>query len=536
MLSTSAIRTTNRGTETRHSGIDQTGLAKTKLLAVQRNAEQGANNGNSPVRVNDPNLDYEASRFTGFTQSETSSAWCGDTVVVGFNDSSAFAHTVLLHQAEAISLSGVAVSHDGGASFVGFPFLNPGPAINPGSPFFDSELAGDPVVVCSDPSNFTYASIQIQIPVDSNGNTLAAFTGMAVNHSSDGGVTWQDPVTVIQKDLNSHFLDKEWLAVDPNNPGRMYMSYTDFQVHGTESDCMISGVIGIDAGPDASIELVSSTDGGHTWSVPVRLARQCSLDFFQNLSGTQVAIGSQGQVYVAYSQIDGKDVHVKLRRSDDGGISFGPETEVAHANSVSSLGFDNLQGNFRTNAFPSLAVDNSKSSSRGTVYLVWTSATRPPIPDILSTFFGIDDGFSFGDIVFSASADGGTTWTAPKVVSPTPSSFKGAGRDQFMAGIAVDGRGTVAVCYSDRRNDPNNFLIDHFCSVSNDQGGHFKDIRQTPVNWTPSEFTDGILNDAYMGDYDAVSSDATGMRTGFFSTFQVQNNLNPDVFGTRIQP
>jgi hypothetical protein len=38
-----------------------------------------------------------------------------------------------------------------------------------------------------------------------------------------------------------------------------------------------------------------------------------------------------------------------------------------------------------------------------------------------------------------------------------------------------------------------------------------------------------------MGDYDAVSSDGTGTNPGFFNTFQVQSNTNPDVFGVRIQ-
>jgi hypothetical protein len=37
-----------------------------------------------------------------------------------------------------------------------------------------------------------------------------------------------------------------------------------------------------------------------------------------------------------------------------------------------------------------------------------------------------------------------------------------------------------------------------------------------------------------MGDYDAVSVDATGVNAGFFSTFQIQTNTNPDVFGMRL--
>lgn len=37
-----------------------------------------------------------------------------------------------------------------------------------------------------------------------------------------------------------------------------------------------------------------------------------------------------------------------------------------------------------------------------------------------------------------------------------------------------------------------------------------------------------------MGDYEGVSSEATRSRPGFFSSFQVQRNGNPDVFGSRL--
>src|ERR1700730_14891549 len=43
-----------------------------------------------PVSNPDPELSF---RITGFTQSETSTAWCGSNVVVGFNDSGSFVET-----------------------------------------------------------------------------------------------------------------------------------------------------------------------------------------------------------------------------------------------------------------------------------------------------------------------------------------------------------------------------------------------------------------------------------------------------------
>ena len=515
--------------------------ARAKLLASGSQSQVAS--GASPlVPVSDRSFDYDATRFTGFTQSETSSAWCGNNIVTGFNDSAAFAHTVLLHQAAAISLSGVAVSHDRGRSFVGLPFLNPGPALNPGSPFFDSELAGDPSIVCSDPQHFAYASIQTQVPVDSQGNVIAAFAEMAVNRSSDGGVTWDDPITVAKKDLNSHFLDKEWLAVDPHNPNNLYLTYTDFQAHGTEQDCRSGGLLGgsnTETGPDVSLELVASKDGGATWGAPVRFGRKCNLSVFENLSGTQVVVGRRGTVYVAYTFVrDGGEIaEIRFRRSHDGGVTFGPEIVAGLAASAATPSSRNLQGNFRTNMFPTLAVDNSAGPHSGTLYLVWTDASRHSVLDLWAGFISIngDARFLLGDIVISRSVDQGITWSPAKLVSPTPATFKGAGRDQFMAGVAVDPLGNLAVCYSDRRNDLNNFLVDHYCSVSRDGGNTFRDIRETPASFTPNTFTDIIINPSYMGDYDTVSTDSTGASTGFFSTFQIVTRGNPDVFGFELQ-
>jgi hypothetical protein len=506
--------------------------ARAKLLAIANVAHGTLSHAAGPLMVNDPNFDYDTTRFTGFTQSETSSAWCGNNIVVGFNDSAAFAHTAVQRQAAAISLSGVAVSHDGGSSFVGLPFLNPGPALNPGSPFFDSELSGDPVLVCSDPQHFAYANIQLQIPVDSQGNVIAAFAEMAVSRSSDGGVTWDDPVTVVKKDLNFHFLDKEWLAVDPRNPNNLYVTYTDFQSHGVEPDC-VGGTVGIDAGPDVSLEMVASKDGGLTWSDPVRFGRRCNLQIGENLSGTQVVVGRHGEVYVAYTAIldFGADAQILVRRSEDGGASFGPEVVAGTAIPAANPLSPQLQGFFRTNVFPSLAVDLRS----GALYLAWTDASRTQIDDLLIDFFSGSGGFAFGDIVFSRSLNGGNNWSPQVLVSPTPANFQGAGRDQFMSGVAVDPVGNVAVCYSDRRNDPNNFLVDHYCSVSHDRGTTFADTRETPTSWTPNAFTDGILNPVYMGDYDTVTADATGANAGFFNTFQIQTNGNPDVFGFKVR-
>ncbi len=481
-----------------------------------------------PVAVNDADLDYQFSRFAGFTQSETSSAWCGNNIVTGFNDSGALLRSVL-DQVGGQSFTGVATSPDRGRSFVGLPFLNPGN--DPGT-----FLGGDPVVVCSDPQNLFYSSLYQHVTLDAQGNVLSAVAGVSLSHSTSGGLVWGDPIPASTKDANFHFLDKEWLAIDPQNPQNLYVTYTDFGAHNSDSTCNDNVQPGGENnGPDVHIELVASKDGGNSWSAPVLLDRKCSILLGQNLSGSQVVVGSDGQVFVAWAFVDQKNVEIRFSSSKDGGITFGAFVVAGQATAASSLGFDHLEGNFRTNPFPTLAVDNSKTAGRGTLYLGWTDASLNQVTDDLANFFFFDSVYSFGDIVLSKSTDGGNSWSTSAVVSPTPANFAGAGRDQFMAGASVDAHGNLAVCYSDRRNDVHNLMIDHFCSVSRDHGQTFHDIRETAASWAPGHTTDVFINPAYMGDYDVVSSDVTGANRGFFSTFQIQNNTNPDVFGVRIE-
>ena len=45
--------------------------------------------------ISNPSTDFLFSLMAGFTQSETSTAWCGNHVVVGFNDSGSFFESLL---------------------------------------------------------------------------------------------------------------------------------------------------------------------------------------------------------------------------------------------------------------------------------------------------------------------------------------------------------------------------------------------------------------------------------------------------------
>jgi hypothetical protein len=472
-------------------------------------------NDDDTVRVSDPRLDFGNSVMSSFTQSETASAWCGNTVVVGYNDSGAFARTAGVNFLNAWSFSSVSYSRDGGASFTEAGYINPGS--NP-----VNFLAGDPVVACTSPTQFYYSSIYAS-GQDSAGNF---FNGVAINASSDGGQTWGPPVAAVAKDFN-HSIDKPWLVADPTNARRLYVTYTDFDFSGFSADPTAACPNDI----RYAIELVVSNDGGNSWTAPTTVHQECyfsgGLNFVQ---GSNPAVAADGTLYVGYEFIPGSvpNNEIHLAKSTDHGVSFVTDVKVSNVWPNGNLGL--LQGGFRNNEFPQVAVDRSSTSTKGTVYVAFSDGAANIVQD-LPVFFGT---YAYPDVRVARSTDGGTSFSPPVTVSPTPADFAGRGRDQFFPGVAVDRNGNVGVCYYDRRQSPDNSRIDRYCARSGDHGTTWSEQRASHAGWVPVHDSDGIINTSYIGDYDAVSSDFLLRRGGFFSSFEVQTSGNPDVVSYRL--
>jgi hypothetical protein len=458
------------------------------------------------IPVNDASTDFTRSVLTGFTQSESSTAWCGDTVVVGFNDSGSLLET--LGGPGGLSFNGVARSDDRGRSFEDLGFLNPGP--DPAG-----LLAGDPVLGCSSPSRFQYSSIFFLL---SGPTPLSA---VSVSTSTDGGTNWGDPVIAAGKDATQHVLDKEWMAVDPEDPKRVYVTYTDFGSFNSDAGC-----------PDdfpTAIELVRSTDGGDTWSAPVVLDLVCGANAF--VQASQVVVGPAGEVNVAWEHAaQGIIDRVQLfRRSKDGGLTFGPKVKVSDV--VCGGDCFVLEGGFREGLeFPSLAVDRSDKKTAGRLYLAWHDGRNKQVLDEGAPL-GV---YGYTDILVSRSEDGGATWSRLETVNhDRPSRMT----DQYQPGIAVDRRGNVAVCYYDRSLDPTNFRITRSCSIASHGGKKwsFRRITGREDSFIPFHGDDTSVNPVYMGDYDSLASETLLGEAGFVGGFLIEGfHGNQNVFANRL--
>ena len=475
--------------------------AAQQLLANR--TSQAKVTGGDLVPVNDPGFDFELSRLAGFSQNGSSNAWCGQNIVVGYNDSFAYLYTSAL--ATGGSFSGVAVSHNAGGTFQASPFLGAGP--NP-----NAFLAGEPVIACSG-NDFYYASLfQFQ---NSAGQFMSA---VGVNRSTNAGDTWSLPIPAVRKSADTHIIDKQWLAVDPNKPTTLYLTFTDF-------DYTLHKANGCGGAVRIAIELTTSNNNGLSWSTPVTVDQLCNPARGQALQASQVLAGNAGEIFVAYVAETNFDEQILFRRSTDGGLTFSDSTSVAGSVFAGLGGSARLQSLIHTNSFPSLGIDRSQGTSRGILFLTWIDASRHQIPDFLAP----TQAYGFGEVIFAKSTDQGRTWTSAAPVRSTV-----AHREQFLPSAAVDRDGTLAICYFDRRNDPENNGVDHYCSASRDQGASFTHLRNTSEPFTPAHLTDGLMDPVNFGDYDIVSSDATGSNAGFFSSFQTQSTGDANIVGVRF--
>jgi hypothetical protein len=449
--------------------------------------------------------DLRHSRYSGFTQSQTATAWCGANVVMGFNDSGAEVTTMA--SGRGVSMDGYAFSGDRGATFTYM-----GSPATPSDP--NTFMSGDPVVACTDAATFYYVSNYID---GTNG-----VTGISLSTSSDGGRTFAPPVAIAKRPSNSYIVDGAWIALDRSAPGRLYVSYTDLDFSGS-----ICSVESGSAVPRYAIETVSSTDGGVTWSpAPVVVAQVCadSLHPFAFVGGSRDAVGPSGDIYVAWelfgntSGLGGREIEISRSVNQAQSFPVAPVT-VATINCAGDCA--DWQGLVHANEYPSLAI--GKGPLSGMVYLAWNDGNRQ-VPDTLTT-----TGFyNFTDIMFSKSGDAGATWSPPVRVNHNPEDGAAPLTDQFEPALASDISGRIAICFYDRRNDPANFLIDRYCASSHN-GNNWQNSRITFNHFPAIVGQDVLMAPDYMGDYDTLASDTLDRHPGFIGGFASNLKGNPVV-------
>jgi hypothetical protein len=398
------------------------------------------------VMVNDPSQDSPFDFLSDIsTQSETNVAGFKRNVVVVFNDSTEFVNTN--------SFMGYSVSTNGGQSFIDQGAF-------PSSP--NGINGGDPGLAV-DEDGTIYASF-----VDTDFSRPAGFENtIGISKSTDGGLTFSSPTLLPAAGvLPFSTQDKPFIAADSTDKHFKNNVYVAF-----DSVPNTNFIVPV------PILFSRSTDGGATFSTPVPINVPTEV-----ASGAQPVVGPRGEVYVAwYRFADLADqtlpAGIEVARSNDGGVTFSPPVFVAAADQIGFAG-GTMNGNFRVNSFPRIDV-NPKN---GHLYIIY--AANPHNGDA-------------GDVFFTRSTNGGSTWSAPVRVNDDATL-----NDQWFPALGVNEDGLIEAIWYDKRNDPDNVQLDVYRAFSSNDGGSFgPNQRVTPALQHPAVGFDPTVVPTYMGDY-----------------------------------
>jgi hypothetical protein len=276
------------------------------------------------------------------TQSETSVAEVGQRLVAAWNDGDRFQGF------------GYGYSSNGGRTWTdgGTPLLGGGVAL----------WISDPVVTVDERTGVFYlAGMVITDPTSPRGaadTTLVPRNGIAVARGAFAGDVFQWQATTVARAVRDTLPDKPWIAAD-SLTGSLYLTYTTFYLR-------------VDGSLADAIEFQRSTDGGLTWSPPVRLSADQEGGLVQ---GSRPAVGPGGELQVVWKSIDTTTVAggldpFRARRSLDGGATFGPSQIVARAFTNFCSGAPGFNRGFGL-GFPAIAVDRSAGPHRGRAYVAW---------------------------------------------------------------------------------------------------------------------------------------------------------------------
>ncbi|MGQ0536071.1 MAG: sialidase family protein [Methanobacteriota archaeon] len=368
--------------------------------------------------------------------------------------------------------NGVYLTKDGGASWKndnlpGSPWLlTTDPSRFEPNVLSQYWCATDPVVAFGPDGTFYYSALVYQgdpvtaskIGKDQLGTGVNDFAfnrvSIVVAISSDGGETFDEISVIDSGSFPVNFHDRQWIEVDQEN-GNVYVAWTAIALPGNL--------------------FYRSTDGGRTWSMPVVLNDVPTA--LHGPGGMYVAVGHGGPIYVSGCGDGGPQVTV----SKDAGETFSGFAMAVPATD------EGMEAEFRSGMVCMVAADDTDGPHSGNVYLAWSDTRNGD-----------------RDIYFARSDDEGSSWSEPVRLNKDDGA-----NDQFFPAVSVSPSGVVDVVWYDRRNDPENRLLDLYHVYSLDGGRTWSDdFRVTDVSSDPvwSKHQGGFT---FIGDYiDIDSSEA----------------------------
>ena len=334
---------------------------------------------------------------------------------------------------------------------------------------------------------------------------------LLASRSTNGGLTWSDPVVVIRDTAPTVFNDKQSITADPTNASYVYAVWDRLVFPASERASVVASFrTSSFSGP---AWFARSSDAGVTWEParPIFDAGQRDQTI-----GNQIVVQPNGTLVDIFTEFNNENAKkkrggfVRVLRSTDKGTTWTGPFDVGRLGTIGN--FDPETGDpVRTgDILPEIAVDSSAAASRGRLYAVWQDASP--------------NGGQADASVFSQSLDGGLTWSAALKVNKTPTGIPIGNQQAFTPSVDVGADGTIAVTYYDFRNNTAAppLLTDYFVV-------HCHPVSPTaclnPANWVDERrLTDASFDmrqapfagGFFTGDYQGLANAGT-VFTPFFS-------------------
>jgi hypothetical protein len=376
---------------------------------------------------------------------------------------------------------------------------------------------------------------------------------VSVSHSTDGGVTWSEPVTVyhgkgtgIGPANRATFYDKEYIAVDnfTSSPhyGRAYVTTTRFlnAAHGSYAE--------------SPILLSYSDDGGLTWSEPAEISGSHPSCTFQSTGeGTECdedqfsipEVAPDGTLYVHFANFQNEaawvgendlfDSQIMVVKSTDGGLSFGnPVPVVQLEDGIADMPFSviarqTIWGHqIRWAPYGNISVDPTDADHLVIVFADRGTPNPNATPDCFATIgeapnydpCGAGPG-SNTDVYTVESFDGGATWGPRTLVGG------GAAHAWFPWGDhRPDGTFVAAWDQDDAAPPADTFHHVLWNGAALEVLGATENIDVSATHWSgqyttawpaicgPAGYTDPPVTDAEGKDCNVFHGDYTGLAVG----------------------
>lgn len=385
------------------------------------------------------------------------------------------------------------------------------------------ERASDPWINFG-PSGDAYF---MSLSFDSDPAIFGGHNAMLVSKSTDGGFTWEPPVTLIEEDNPLALNDKNSLTADPTNANLVYAIWDRLELFevtplqlaalgatmrfehervvmaGQQLRQMQMASAAVAADPPqfkGPTYFTRTTNGGQTWELP-HIIYDPGAD--NQTINNMIEVMPNGTIDAFFTEIlntkRGPVVNIAFKRSSDQGFSFTPINGRILAVRIFTNAIFNPTGVVTPNEeLPvrdaGILFDSAVDPNNGNLYLVWQD----------NRFNGVDQ------IAFSQSTDQGSHWSRPIKINQTPDNANILRTQGFVPTVAVTSDGLVAVTYYDFRNDDlTGELTDHWITLC-DPGTGKKSKCSHANNWSEdTRLTDTSfdIRDApvaralFLGDY-----------------------------------